>query len=166
MFLINYIKLVLLLLPTFLPKSWLTVFLNAMITPLEWLYNLFVSSRNANIYRVKATGQVFSLRKILNDAVADSNGEIEISDGAHGGNWVFALDEGIADQLYIPDAEEIDNVDDGGVIIWNKETIWTGIHSFLVIVPTRLQNDNNDNLIRRLLNEYKLPGKSYTIEYN
>lgn len=69
---INYKRLIVLLLPTFLRQATITAFLRAMTIPIEYLYNQFLANRNSNLYRLKMNGQVCYLRRVLNDAFPEA----------------------------------------------------------------------------------------------
>lgn len=79
---INIQKLILLQIPTFLRGK---VVLNALllsISPsIERVYNLWSSKRLEDLYKVEHTGQVFSLRKSLNDRFDPEERRIEVIDG-------------------------------------------------------------------------------------
>jgi hypothetical protein len=156
---INYKRLVLLLLPTFLRKELLVAFLRAATSPVVTRYNLFLTNRSNNLYRLRMNGQVCYLRRVLYDAFPEAGGAIRIEDGVTVGWWLYAWD---AD--YDPYSNYLPITDDGTVFC-DKSTILEGVSGFTVIVPRALFNANNDAKLRSLLNNYKLLSKSYTIQY-
>ena len=156
---INFKKLIELLLPTFLRRSVLRAFLNAMAAPILTLHNQFIVNRKNNIYRLKMNGQVCYLRRLLNDAFPDANNAIRIEDGSATGIWRYAWDEN-----YNPYINYL-LIEQSGTIFWDKSTILEGVSGFTVVVPAAIYNENNDAKIRSLLNEYKLLSKYYTIIY-
>ncbi|WP_187477856.1 hypothetical protein [Amniculibacterium sp. G2-70] len=64
---INFKKLAILWLPTFLRKSLLMNFVAVLVAPLESLYIIFLRVRKKNLIQVKTTCQKFSIQKRLND---------------------------------------------------------------------------------------------------
>jgi hypothetical protein len=157
MFQINYQKLVALLSPTFLRRDVIMAFLNALTAPVVSLYNLFEATRTKTLYQLRLNGQVCYLRKALNDAFVDANGQIRIEDVIRG-TWTYAWDESFPEkQLIIPE--------DGGISLWDEDTILAQKHTFLVYVPASIENANNDAKLRSILNYYKLTSKSYKIIY-
>jgi hypothetical protein len=156
---INYKRLVLLLLPTFLRKEVLVAFLRAMTSPVEADYNLFLAHRKNNLYRLRMNGQVCYLRKVLNDAFPDAHGAIRIEDGTTVGHWLYAYDGDNNPYInYLP-------ITDEGTVFYDKSTILEGVSGFTVVAPHAIYSVNNDARLRSLLNIYKLLGKSYTINY-
>jgi hypothetical protein len=156
---INYKRLVLLLLPTFLRKELLVAFLHTATTPVAALYNLFLTKRQNNLYRLRMNGQVCYLRRVLNDAFPEANNAIRIEDGITTGRWLYAYDA---------DNNPFINyllITDDGTVFCDKSTILEGVSGFTVVVPRALYNINNDAKLRSLLNAYKLLSKSYTIQY-
>lgn len=156
---INYKRLIVLLLPTFLRQATITAFLRAMTIPIEYLYNQFLANRNSNLYRLKMNGQVCYLRRVLNDAFPEAGGLIRIEDGEEVGAWLFLWDEEFDPYLYYTD------IPDAGVFVWDESAILASANNFKVSVPAVVFSVNNDARLRALLNEYKLISKSYTIIY-
>lgn len=64
---INFKKLAILWLPTFLRKSLLMNFVAVLVAPLESLYIIFLRVRKKNLIQVRTTCQKFSMQKRLND---------------------------------------------------------------------------------------------------
>ena len=156
---INFIKLTELLLPTFLRHDVLRSFLNAIVAPVITLHNQFIVRRKNNIYRATMNGQVCHLRRVLNDAFPEANNAIRIEDGSTTGHWQYAWDSEYNPYLnYLLIKHE-------GTIFWDKSTILEGVSGFTVVVPSGIYDENNDAILRSLLNEYKLVSKFYTIIY-
>jgi hypothetical protein len=156
---INYKRLTLLLLPTFLRRDVIVAFLHAMAVPAVSLYDLFIGNRKNNLYRLRMNGQVCYLRRLLNDAFPEAHGAIQIENSKSIGGWQFAWDKGYDPYLkYLLIPEE-------GTVFLDKGAILQSVNGFIVAVPHRLQNVNNDAKLRSLLNTYKLLSKSYTIIY-
>jgi hypothetical protein len=156
---INYKKLVLLLLPTFLRRELLVSFLHAMTAPVVSLYDLFINNRKNNLYRLRMNGQVCYLRRLLNDAFPEAHGAIQIESSKTIGQWQYAWDK-----EYDPYMRYLLITNEGTVFL-DKSAILQSVNGFVVSVPRALHNINNDAKLRSLLNAYKLLGKSYTILY-
>jgi hypothetical protein len=160
---INYRRLAALLLPTFLRKEALLAFLRAMGSPVVTLYNLFLTHRTNNLYRLRMNGQVCYLRRLLNDAFPEAGGAIRIEDGAAVGRWQYAWDAEYDPYLKYLLIGPL--TPEGGTVFWDKSTILEGVSGFTVVVPRAVRTVNNDAKLRSLLNAYKLLSKSYTINY-
>jgi hypothetical protein len=154
---INYKRLVLLSLPTFLRKPLLVAFLHAAVAPATSLYRLFMINRINNLYRLRMNAQVCYLRKVLNDAFPSVNGAIQIRDADRAGKWMFAYDQDV-DRTSL-------NIEDGGTMFYDRAAIIEQASGFEVVVPAALKTPNNDTKMRVLLNQYKLLSKKYTIIY-
>jgi hypothetical protein len=159
LFQIDYRRLFVYLLPTFLRGSVIRAFLWAATSQINSLYNSFMLNRTNNLYRLKMNGQVCYLRRVLNDAFPQANNQIRIEDGARVGWWQYAWDEDFdPTNLYLL-------ITDDGTLFWDEESILASVSGFLVYVPRSIFDVNNDAKIRALLNNYKLLSKSYTIIY-
>lgn len=145
--------------PTFLRQSTFVALLQISAGGLITVYNKFVENRKNNLYKLKITGQVCYLRKMLNDAFPAGGGLITIDSGIAVGVWQYAYDEN-----YDPYRKHL-LIEDAGTLFWDEHTISEGLSNFIVKVPASLKNANNEARMRSLLNYYKLLSKSYTIVY-
>ena len=156
---INFKKLIMLLLPTFLRGKRIVSLPRAAVLRIDFVHGEFSSNRKRNLYRTEMNGQVCRMRRMLNDAFPDANNRIRIDEGERGGEWIYAWDEEYDPyRRYLP-------ITDEGVLIHDVGVMLDGVNNFIVYVPRRIFNANNDAKIRALLNEYKLVSKSYTITY-
>lgn len=155
---INYRKLVVLLLPTFLRRPLMVAFLHAAVAPVTSLHRLFMLNRTNNLYRLRMNGQVCHLRKVLNDAFPSVDGAIQIRDADRSGRWMFAHDQDTSDRASL-------NIEDAGTVFYDRAAIIEQAAGFEVVVPVALKSPNNDTKLRVLLNQYKLLSKKYTIIY-
>jgi hypothetical protein len=153
---IEYKRLILLLLPVFLRKKLLAVWLLSMIAPVVFLYNLFVRYRDENSNALIKNGQVCYLRRLLNDAFPDAKGDIQIQGDNITGEWEYAWDKDLSATKYLL----IENT-----LFWDENTTHQDIVGFIVVAPKAIYSMNNDTKIRSLLNAYKLIGKPYIIQY-
>lgn len=153
---INWDKLVLYLLPTFLRKPFLLGYTRALLSPMESLYYKWYNWRIDNIYKLEHTNQICYLRGSLNDKFDPVERRIYIGNGL------------LFDTQYIfTEVEEQD--------VWlgteaEEETVWlrteaetadTGL-DFIVYVPETIYNTQLDGL-RAHIEFYKAGGKRYNI---
>ncbi|MDR3350698.1 MAG: hypothetical protein LBN98_03485 [Prevotellaceae bacterium] len=155
---INYKRLVLLLLPTFLRKELLVAFLRAATAPEVTLHNSFLVNRKNNLYRLRMNGQVCYLRKVLNDAFPEAGGGIWIEDGEITGHWVYAWDD---DQERVLLAYDLNT--DHATRVWDEAVIMDNVNNFIVFCPEKIRSF--EIKIKSVLNTYKLLSKSYNIRY-
>ena len=158
-FQIDYKRLIILLLPIRMRQAVTIAFLRSCINPISRLHGLFISNRNANLYRLKANGQVCYLRKTLNDAFPERDKSFEIGDGAASGKWVYALKEPEYGQLFVPKEPE-------AVTLYSIPVILSGTANFVVFIPANLAGIDYLNRIKSIVNEYKLVSKKPSYEYN
>lgn len=154
---INFKKLAIEWLPTFLRKPILIAFILVLIVPLEALYIELLKARKQNLIRVKTTCQKFSMQKRLNDYFDPVERRIEIVKAV--------LFDGTS--LYT-EAEDDQ---------WRTKTQWLYIDSlpiylyteaelnsefdFIVKVPISL----NELQLRAEIEYYMLQSKNYRIQY-
>jgi hypothetical protein len=157
-YIVNFKKLVVLLLPVSLRQSSIVALLQVSVCGLITVYNNFITNRTNNLYKLNINGQVCHLRKMLNDAFPAGGGLITIEDGVAKGVWQYAYD-----QDYDPYRKYLLASDT--TLLWDKSSISEGLSNFIVNVPIALQSVNNEARMRSLLNYYKLLSKSYSIVY-
>lgn len=101
LFQIDYRRLVLLLLPTFLRRFRIYAFLTAMTFGVEELHRQFTRSRDTNLLRLRRNGQVCYLRALLNDELDPVQRRITLEDASQPGEWVMIYDENASYQTLI-----------------------------------------------------------------
>jgi hypothetical protein len=147
---IDFDRLVLLLLPTFLRKPVLFGYIRALIAPIASLHYKWSRMREENLTKLSYNSQRCYLRGALNDKYDPDLRRITI-DGT--------LDVG-QDYIYTP-AENLDVY--LGVMHLEQDFNYSNtIVDFLVNVPGQILNDKT-NEITATLNFYKLAGKSYKL---
>lgn len=156
LFQIDYKRLVLLILPTFLRKPRLFAFLCALTFGISELHTKFMKNRDRNLLRIKRNGLVCYLRGMLNEELDPDGRRIRIADGETEGNWIFAMDEEEAYQLLVSDP---------GILVYSENLIIENTAFFYVSVPWNSGDTNLNNRLRNYLNEYKLLSKKYIIRY-
>ncbi len=151
---INFDKLVLLLLPTFLRKSKLVAFATVLVAPVKEMYQEFREQQKKDWYRLNHNGQVFSLRKVLNDHFDNELRRIDIIDfETYQRTYIYTPVED--KPLYLNGEGE-----DAKYIYTSAE--YANQFDFVVVVPLNL--GYNKYKMRALIDEYKLITKKYTIK--
>ena len=178
---LDYKRLVLLLLPTFLRRPRIYAFLTAMTFGVEELHRQFTRQRDANLLRCRRNGQVCYLRALLNDELDPVQRRITLEDASQPGNWLMIYDETASyqtlirsepgtDSNFIPISNPYaDSVPNSGYtpvhILYDEAAILENTSFFTVTVPWNAQMEDSTNRLRSLLNEYKLLSKTYIINY-
>lgn len=153
---INFKKVAVEWLPTFLRKSLLLAFVFVLITPIELLYIEFLKTRKQNILRLKTTAQKFSLQKRLNDYFDPVERRIEI---------VKAV---LFDGLYLYTEAEDDQsrsksqwlyVNGNPLYLYTEAELNSDI-DFIVLVPQGI----DEVRLRAEIEYYMLQSKNYTIK--
>lgn len=147
---VDFDRLVLLLLPTFLRKPVLFGYVRALITPIASLHYKWSRMRDENLTKLSYNSQRCYLRKALNDKYDPDLRRITI-DGT-----LYTTQ----DYIYTP-AENLD-VYLGVMYLAQDFNYSNSIVDFLVNVPGQLLNDKI-NEITATINFYKLPGKIYKL---
>lgn len=147
---VDFDKLILLLLPTFLRKPVLFWYVRALIAPIASLQYKWSRMRHENLTKLSYNSQRCYLRKALNDKYDPELRRITI-DGT--------LDT-TQDYIYTP-AENLD-VYLGVMYLEQDFNYSNSTVDFLVNVPGQLLNDKI-NEITATINFYKLAGKSYKL---
>lgn len=152
---IDYYRLVKLLLPVMLRRPLLLAFMEAIVSPVDTLYGLFSSNRNANLYRLSITPQVCFLEKALNDRFDISRRRIYIEDGVfYDEQYLFTEGEGLDEYVYTP----VENKD---IYLYTRSETGSGSVDFIVVVPAGLRY--NEAEMKALVNMYKLASKTFII---
>lgn len=147
---IDYKKLAVLLLPTFLRKPVLTAYLQALLVPVSQLHYTWLQKRLDDWYVLNHTGKVYSLRNVLNDKLDVASRRIYITDG------------NAFPRKYIYTRAEKKPVFLGKLFIYqNSEYLNTGV-DFIVFVPQEVI-DTKINELHSLIRKSKLASKRYQI---
>lgn len=149
-FKVDWDKLVLLLLPTFLRKPKLFAYVKALVSPIESLHYRWKQMREANLKKLSYNGQKCYLRGALNDYCDPELRRIYINNTENlSPDYIYTQDENL--DVYL-----------GTMYIDNEFNYSTTTVDFLVFVPWNVLNDKI-NEITALLEFYTLAGKSYQI---
>ena len=149
------------LLPTFMRSATIVELFKILSLPFTATQDKFYANREKNLYKIKHNGQVCHVRAVLNDAfnltLADKHFLIE--DAEDTGVWQYAFRE-VNEHRY--DIILIDKTEP--TFIYSEETM-TKFADFVVKIPTELNNTDNLNVIKSLVNTYKLISKKAIYEY-
>lgn len=156
LFQIDYKRLVLLLLPTFLRRPRIFAFLTAFVFGISEIHARFLKSREAALCRIRRNGQVCHLGGMLNDEFDPALRRITITDGDAEGDWLMAMHADQPYQLFVGNGDEF---------VYAESLIIANTAIFYVCVPWPQSDVNQTNRMRNLLNEYKLLSKKYTIRH-
>lgn len=156
-FKIDYNRLIVLMLPTFLRRPVLFGLLRAAVTPLDALYRRFCSRRDEHLYRLNHNGQVCHLRACLNDRFKSAMGTLEIISMERAGEWLYAVTEGGA---RIPIAITEDNLSEveNAPVLSNEVLLNAAQNEFIVSVPADIYDSSLEE-VKALVNQYKLISK-------
>lgn len=148
---VDFNRLAVLLLPTFLRKPILMGYLQALLAPIDSLYYSWSIFRNDNLYKVQHTGQICYLRKVLNDKLDVSQRRIYIGDGNRfKRQYLYTTGENKPKYL--------------GTLFLHQNSDYadTGV-DFIVFAPQEIINTLPYEL-KALIEFYKAGGKRYKIE--
>lgn len=151
---INFNKLVVQLMPTFLRQPRMIAFISLFSAELTDLHNAWLVKKSADETWLQHNSQVCKLRKILNDEFDDIERRIKITDGQlYDRQYIYTLGEKKPKYL-------------GKIFIrQNTDYADTGI-DFFVIVPVEINIEQNKYKLEALINRYRLASKRYKIIYN
>lgn len=156
-FKIDYNRLVVLLLPTFLRRSVLFGLLRAAVNPLVALYERFCTARGEHNYRLTHNGQVCYLRACLNDHFKSNMGVFDIISVEREGEWLFAVTE-TGERVPITISEDNISETENVPIVYNELMLNTEQNEFIVSVPADIYDTALEE-VKALVNQYKLISK-------
>ncbi len=159
---IDYRKLVILLLPTFLRQSVLMAWLRAMAHPLQEIHDRHQAARTQRLYELRHTSQVCYIKDALNNefGITDYANGFEIEDINAPGEWVWIYDENV-DRF----DDEQHMLFEDPTFIHNISAILPPTSSFFVLVPqTIVIDETNEARIRSIVNKYRLASRTFEIK--
>ncbi|MBB6274733.1 hypothetical protein HDF26_005215 [Pedobacter cryoconitis] len=149
---IDFKKLVVLVLPTFLRQNLTVSYVQALVTPISMLYQLWYAKRDDNLYKLAHNGQVCYLRKALNDMFDTELRRIYIDNGNRfKRTYIYTQAESQPHYLKRLFLQPSSSFADTG-------------SDFKVIIPAELNTQANYYQLNALIDFYKLASKRYTIE--
>ena len=159
---IDYRKLVILLLPTFLRQPVLMAWLRAMAFPLQSLHDRHQAARTQRLYELRHTSQICYIKDALNNefGITDYANGFEIEDINAPGDWVWIYDENV-DRF----DDEQHMLFDDPTFIHDKSAILPPTSAFFVLVPQSITIDEtNEARIRSIVNKYRLASRTFEIK--
>ena len=159
---IDYRKLVILLLPTFLRRPVLMAWLRAMAYPLQQLHDRHQAARTQRLYELRHTSQICFIKDALNNefGITDYANGFEIEDINAPGEWVWIYDENV-DRF----DDEQHMLFDDPTFIHNISAILPPTSAFFVLVPQSITIDEtNEARIRSIVNKYRLASRTFEIK--
>lgn len=159
---IDYRKLVILLLPTFLRQSVLMAWLRAMAHPLQEIHDRHQAARTQRLYELRHTSQVCYIKDALNNefGITDYANGFEIEDINAPGEWVWIYDENV-DRF----DDEQHMLFEDPTFIHNISAILPPTSAFFVLVPQSITIDEtNEARIRSIVNKYRLASRTFEIK--
>lgn len=138
--------------PSFLRKDRLTGLLQSIIFPVKQLFEIFKKFREAKIYELTHSGQIFSLENVLNDRFDQIDRRIYITDGL------------TKDRTYIYTRDENKAVYLGNLFLYNRgDYADTGV-DFIVWVPNAIVISLEEMYeLRASVNKYKIDPKRFKV---
>jgi len=158
---IDYSVLVKILVPKQLRKTKMLAWLNVLVSPVVYIYNLFMAYRYDMNYIIAHSPQVCYMQAVLNDAFDTGLRRISIVDGP---------DE---EPLYIYETAEVKEVplyvtsEAKPIALYTDAEIVGVGPDFEVQVPTIVTTltGYNEVYMAALLDQFKLAGKTYIIKH-
>jgi hypothetical protein len=154
-FKIDYYKLVKQLLPVMLRQPVIVALLETMVSPIDALYGLFRTNRDAGLYRLGITPQVCYLEKALNDRFDYSDRHIYITDGVYYDSLYLFTDGENLDEYIYTDGEN------DALYLYTRGETGAESADFIVNVPVGLVFNVPE--MKAVIDMYKLVGKSYVV---
>lgn len=159
---IDYRKLVILLLPTFLRQPVLMAWLRAIAFPLQSLHDRHQAARTQRLYELRHTSQICYIKDALNNefGITDYANGFEIEDINAPGNWVWIYDENV-DRF----DDEQHMLFDDPTFIHDLSAILPPTSAFFVLVPQSVTLDETNRArIRSIVNKYRLASRTFEIK--
>jgi len=149
---IDFKKLSVLLLPTFLRKNLITAYIGALVTPISTVYQSWYTNREDNLDKLAHNGQVCYLRKVLNDHADSSQRRIFIDDGNRfKRTYLYTMAENQPHYL-------------GSLFLQPSTSFADTGTDFKVMIPSDLNTLTDHYRLVAMIEFYKLASKRYTIE--
>lgn len=154
---INFRKLAIEWLPTFLRSQFLIAFVLVIVAPLESIYNEFLKARKQNLIRMRTTCQKFSMQKRLNDLFDPIERRIEIVKAVlFDGTYLYT--EAEDDQWHTKTKWLYD--DSNPIYLYTESELYSD-YDFIVKIPNTAINMTQ---LRAEIQYYMLQSKMYKIE--
>jgi len=159
---IDYKKLSVMLLPTFLREATVMAIVRSLVQPLQALHDAHRNESEVRMYELEHTGQCCHIKEALNKQFSISsyaNG-FQLEDLDAEGNWVMAYDEDEAFEEVMVFAKNTNDV-----IVCDEETILPPTQSFKVLAPSSVAlTDENSAIIKMIVNKYRLASRTFIVQ--
>lgn len=142
--------------------------LTALLSPVLYVYNIFITTKNNIFYRLSHTGQVIVMTAALNDVFDPVDRGIYITDGPFKPP-LYGYNIAENKPFYLGNISEYGTtVYQNPIYVYNiSESVFAGVQ-FVVHVPTAVESLPGYSLawLRSEVDEYRLPSKgNYNVVY-
>lgn len=151
---IDYNVLVKILLPQQLRNAKMKAWLNALVSPVTYIYDLFMAKRYDDLYILSHSSQVTYVQAVLNDAFDNALRRITIIDGPDL-EPIYTYIEAEEKPCYLYLASESAPI---LPLYTNNETVTLG-YDFIVQVPSTLVYD--ETYMAAIIDKFRLASKNY-----
>lgn len=157
---VDFKKLGMLLLPTFLRRPIIASLVCSAVTPVGYLHTRLMRLREDTDYRLRHNGQVCHLRGVLNDLFDYDERRIIIEDVAEedGGVTLYMHEE---QRAMILSRQETGKV----VVLTQRRFAGANRYDFAVVIPDALKGTIDEARLRAVVGMYKLASKRFIITY-
>ena len=159
---IDYSKLAVLLLPTFLRQPILMSLARILMVPLQRLHDEHHAARDERMYQLRHTSQICHIKDALNREFAVGNHALtpdytagfEIEDINAIGDWVMTYDE-------VPAFADVHTMaeDDDYLLVYDETIITQATQSFIVYVPKEIEFNISLPKVRAIVEQYRLASR-------
>ena len=159
---IDYKKLAVLLLPTFLRQPILMSLARILMVPLQRLHDEHHAARDERMYQLRHTSQICHIKDALNREFAVGNHALtpdyaagfEIEDINAIGDWVMTYDE-------VPAFADVHTMaeDDDYLLVYDEAIITQATQSCIVYVPKALDFNASLPKVRAIVDLYRLASR-------
>lgn len=159
---IDYNKLAVLLLPTFLRQPILMSLARILMVPLQRLHDEHHAARAERMYQLRHTSQICHIKDALNREFAVGNHALtpdyaagfEIEDINAIGDWVMTYDE-------VPAFADVHTMaeDDDYLLVYDEAIITQATQSFIVYVPKEIEFNTSLPKVRAIVEQYRLASR-------
>ena len=159
---IDYNKLAVLLLPTFLRQPILMSLARILMVPQQRLHDEHHAARDERMYQLRHTSQICHIKDALNREFAVGNHALtpdytagfEIEDINAIGDWVMTYDE-------VPAFADVHTMaeDDDYLLVYDEAIITQATQSFIVYVPKALDFNASLPKVRAIVDLYRLASR-------
>ncbi|MDR3681537.1 MAG: hypothetical protein P4L41_16335 [Flavipsychrobacter sp.] len=151
LFNISFSQLVKYILPVRLRGTVMQAWLNVLVSPVVFLYNIFIANRATNVYRLSHNGQVVYMQAVLNDTFDNALRRITIVDAIYADVVpVYLVTEQKPRALYMHSEAK-------PIPLYTDKEVQSSIAGFVVQVPTGVAAFDV-NRMSSLIDKYRLPG--------